>query len=69
MLHDLALDHVDFRRHGIELDLQTRSRFIDEVNRLIRQKAIADITVRQDRRGNERSISNAHSVVDFVTFL
>ena len=38
MLHDLALDHVDLRRHGIELDLQTRRRFIDEIDRLIRQE-------------------------------
>ncbi len=68
-LHDLALDHVDFRRHGIELDLQTRSRFVDQIDRFVGQETIADVAMRKDRRGHERGILNAHAVVHFVAFL
>src|SRR5436305_975364 len=46
MLHDLALDHVDFCRHRIELDLQARRRFVHQVDSLIGQKTIADVAVR-----------------------
>ena len=45
-LHDFAFDHVDLCRHRIEFDLQARRRFIDQINRLVRQESIADVAVR-----------------------
>ena len=69
MLHDLAFDHVNLRRHGIELDLQTRRRFIDKVDRLIRQKSIGDVSLRQHRCRDKRAVSDTHTVVHFVAFL
>ena len=36
VLHDLALDHVDFCRHRIELDFQAGRRFVDQINGLVR---------------------------------
>ena len=45
VLHDLTLNHVNLRRHRIELDLQSRGRFIDQIDRLVRQIAIADIAM------------------------
>ena len=66
VLHDLALDHVDFRRHGIELDLQTRSRFVDQIDRFVRQKPIADVAMRKHRRRHQRRVLNAHAVMHFV---
>ncbi len=69
MLHDLALDHVDLGRHGIELDLQTRGRFIDKIDRFIRQKTVADVAMRKHRRGHERRVCDAHAVMHFVALL
>ena len=69
VLHDLALDHVDFRRHGIELDLQTRRRFVDQIDRLVRQKSIADVAMRKHGRRHERRVLDAHAVMHFVALL
>ena len=69
MLHDFALDHIDLRRHGIEFDLQTRSRFIDKVDCFVWQKTIADVAMGQDCRRDQRRISDANTVMDFVAFL
>ena len=68
-LHDLALDHVDLRRHRIELDLQARGRFVDKVDRFVRQKPIADVAMRKDRRRDQRRVLDAHAVMHFVAFL
>ena len=67
MLHDLALDDVDFGGHGIELDLQTRRRFINQVDCLIRQKAIGDVTLRQHRCCDYCPVGDPHAMVHFVT--
>ena len=66
MLHDFALDHVNFGRHGIELYLQTRRRFIDKVDCFIRQKAIADVAMGQNCCRDQRRISDANAVMHFV---
>ena len=68
-LHDLALDHVDFRGHRIELDLQPRGRLVDEIDRLVRQKAVADVAMRKRGRGDQRGVLDAHAVVHFVALL
>ena len=69
VLHDLALDHINLRRHGIELDFQSRGRFIDQIDRFVRQITIADIAMRKDRGRNQGGVLNAHTMMHFVTFL
>ena len=68
-LHDGALDLVDLRRHRINFHLQPRRRLVHEVHRLVRQKAVADVAIREHRCGDDRRILNAHAVVHLVAFL
>ena len=68
MLHDLALDHVDLGRHRIELDLQTRRRFIDEIDRFIGKEAFADVAMGKHRGRDDRRVGDAHAVMHFVAF-
>ncbi len=68
-LHDLAVQLVDLRRLGIQLDLQTGSRLVHEVHRLVRQETLGQIPVRKLRRRDERRVENADAVVDLVALL
>ena len=68
MLHDFALDHVDLGRHRIELDLQTRRGFIDQIDRFIWKKSVADVAMRKHRGRNQRGVSDTHTVMHFVAF-
>ena len=68
-LHDLALDDVDLRGHGIELDLEARGGFVHEIDGLVGQKAVADVAVRKRGGGDERAVLDAHAVVHFVALL
>jgi hypothetical protein len=69
VLHDLALDDVDLRRHGVELDLDAAGGFIDEVDGFVRQEAVGDVAIAQRGGGNDGVVLNAHAVVDFVALL
>ena len=68
-LHDTPLDFVDFLRHRIDLDAQTRGRLVDQVDGFIRQKAVADVAIRQRGRSDHGPVGDAHAVVRFVAFL
>ena len=46
-LKNFALEHVDLLRKGIDLDTQLRSSLVDQIDRLVRQKAVGDVTVRK----------------------
>ncbi len=65
-LHDAPFDFIDFRRQGINLHAQTRSRFVNQIDRFVRQKAVGNIALRQCCSGNNRSVLNAHAVVYFI---
>jgi hypothetical protein len=51
---------------GIDFRAQLRGRFVDEIDRLVRQEAIRDVAVRKRRRSDQRGILDAHAVMDFV---
>ena len=68
-LHDLALELVDLGRQGFQLDLETGCGLIHEIDRFVRQEAVADVAVAQNGGGNESGILDADAVVDFVAFL
>ena len=67
--HDLAVDRIELLRLGIDLHLQPRRRLVDQVDRLVRQKAVGDVAVRQRRRGDDRRVGDAHAVMLLVLVL
>ncbi len=68
-LHDLPLDLVDLLRQRIDRDAQPRRSFVHEIDRLVGQEPVRDVPMRQRRRGDERIIGDAHTVVHLVLFL
>ena len=68
-LHDLAFELVDLGRQGFQLDLETGCGLVHEIDRFVRQEAVADVAVAQNGGGDEGGILDAHAVVDFVAFL
>ena len=44
-------------------------RFVDQVDRLVGQKAVGDVAVGQRRRRDDRAVGDAHAVMQFVFFL
>ena len=67
--HDFAVDGIEFFRLGIDLHLQPRRRFVDQIDRLVGQEAVGDVAVRQSRRGDDRRVGDAHAVMLFVFVL
>ena len=68
-LHDLAFELVDFGRQGFQLDLESRCGLVHEIDRFVRQEAVADIAVAHNSGSDKGGILDAHAVVDFVAFL
>ena len=62
----LRLSGLHHRRLGGGLHLQIRSRFIDQIDRLIGQAAITDVAIRQTHGRLEGVIANADAVVQLV---
>ena len=61
-----ALELVELDRHRIDLHPQPAGRLVDQVDRLVRQEAIADVAVRKRGRGYQRGVGDADAVVDLV---
>ena len=68
-LHDAAVHLIELGREGIDLCLDLRAGFIDQVDRLIRQEPVRYISVRQCRGGYQRTICDLHMMVDLITLL
>src|ERR1035437_9313910 len=68
-LHHAAFHLVDHLREGVELDAQAAGSLVDEVDGLVRQEAVADITVGERRGGDDRAVGDAHAVMRFVALL
>ena len=68
-LAQAAFLDVDFVRHAVDLDAQARRRLVDQVDRLVRKKAVRNVAVAQGGRGHQRGVLNAHPVVHFVLLL
>ena len=65
-LEDPALLLVQLLRKGIHLRLDERAGFIDQIDRLIREKTVRNIPVGQHRRAHERVVHDLDAVVDLV---
>ena len=68
-LHDLSGYLIQFSRHGIKLRLNHRTRFINQVNCLIRQETIGDITVRKCCGTNQCAITDLDTMEHFIPVL
>ena len=68
-LHDPPLDLVDLDRKRVDLDAQLRGRLVDQVDRLVGQKAVGDVAMAESRRRDDRAVGDAHPVVHLVALL
>jgi hypothetical protein len=68
-LLDAALDLVDLGRHRVDLDTQPRGGLVDQVDRLVGEKAVGDVALRQRRGGDDRRVLDAHAVMHLVALL
>ena len=68
-LHDAALDLVDLLRHRVDLDAEARRGLVEQVDGFVRQEAVADIAVRERRRGDDGVVRDADAVVRLVALL
>src|SRR5206468_9089008 len=58
----LALDLVDLLRQRVDLDPQPARRFVHQVDRLVGEKAVADVAMRQGRRSHQRVVRDAYEI-------
>ena len=61
-----ALELVQLDGHRIHLHAQPAGGLVDQVDRLVGQEALGDVAVREDRRGHQRRVRDAHAVVVLV---
>ena len=68
-LHGFALDLVQLGRIAGDLHSQPAGGLVDQVDGLVGQEAVRNITVRQRGRGDDRRIGDPHVMMDLVAFL
>ena len=67
-LADFALNFVDHARNTVRLDTQSARGFIHQVDRLVGQKPVGDISLTEFHGRDNRSVRNADTVMDFILF-
>ena len=65
-LDDLAVNHVKLGWHGVHLRADHGTRFVDQVNGLVRQEAVGDIAVGKRCGGNNRVVRDLHAVKHLI---
>ncbi len=65
-LHHATIDLVELGGHRVDFHPQLRRRFVDEIDRLVRQEAIGDVAVREHRRRHDRRVLDANAVMNLV---
>src|SRR5690606_15222017 len=65
-LHDATLGFVELDRHGSDLHADLRCRLVDEVDGLVRQEPVADVTVGQRRGRNQGGVLDLDLVVNLI---
>ena len=65
-LHDAALELIELRRHRVDLHAKLRRGFVHQIDRLVGQESIGDVTVRQHGGRHERGVLELHPVVELV---
>ena len=64
-----ALGLVELDRRGVDLHAQPRSRFVDEVYRLVGQEPIRDVAIGEHRGGDQRRVADPDAMVRLVALL
>ena len=67
-LHDPTRHFVEFRRQRIDFRPDHGAGFVNQVNRLVRQEPIGNVTMAQGRGGHQRVILDADTMMHFKTF-
>ncbi len=67
-LHHFARHFVQFSGQAVDLGPKTSRRLIHQIDRLVGQKPVADVPVREPRSGHQRGILDPHAVVHLVPF-
>ena len=65
-LDDPAVEFIHLFRLGIDFHLDAGRCFVDQIDCLVRQKAVGDVSMRKLRRSHDRRIGNVHAVMQFV---
>ena len=69
MLNDLALDHVQLGRHGVNLGSDHGACLVDKVDGLVGQEPVGDIPIREGGGGNNGLILDLDAVIDLIPLL
>src|SRR5665213_1046261 len=57
---------IERDRHRVDLGAQLRRGLVDQIDRLVGEKTIGDVAVREHGRGDQRRVLDAHAMVHFV---
>ena len=68
-LDNATVKFIHLLRFAVQLHFDAAGRFVDQINRFIRQEAVGNITVAQLCCGNDSRVGNIDTVVDFIAFL
>ena len=68
-LDQLALQPVQRFGLGFNFDADAAGGFVHQVNRLVRQLAIADVAMRELGGGDQRAVGDVHAMVHLVALL
>ena len=68
-LHDAPVELVQLLGLRVDLHPLAGRRFVDQVDRLVRQEAVGDVAIGQRRRGDDRRIGDADAVMGLVSVL
>ena len=66
-MQDFAFKLVYLLRQRINLNAQARCSLVNQVNGLVRQEAVRDVSIRERRGGYNRGVLNANAVMNFIT--
>ena len=65
-LDDLAVDDVQFGRHGVHFRSDHGAGLVNEVNGLVGQEAVGNIAVTERRGGDDRVVRDLDAMEDLV---
>ena len=66
---DTPFAHIDLERHRVDLDPQPAGSLVHQVDGLVGQETLSQVSIRQGDSGNQRCVGDAHAVVDLVALL
>ncbi len=68
-LPEAAQDFIQLRGHGVYLQAQAGTGFVDEIDSLVRQKPIGDIALGECHGGNDGIVGDLNTVMHFIFIL